>query len=623
MTFSFVDLSSTFCKTINFSCKTSAFSFASILLLRPFMASLIFFFQDRLCSFFFCELLTAFLADFVFGIDGMYDNILTMSVQTLINKTQNTILSAAFVIFLSSGFSAILGVFKNRLLANYFGVSNDLAVFYTSDYIPNLIYSVLIVGAVSTVFIPVFTGYLKKDKEAAFRTASSIINATLAFFVVVGTIIFLFAPQVIEALSLGKFSTEEVTLGTNLMRIMLGSQLFLLCGSLVTSILQSFKYFLIPALAPVFYNVGMIIGIVFLSPIWGIYGPAVGVLIGALLHFSIQLPLLRKTGFHFKLAFNLRDAGFKKITVLVPPRILSVLVANLIQTINNSFAILVSSASVVTLRFATQLQGFPVNLFGFSIAAASLPTLSSVSDEEDMDSFKKTFLTSLHQMLFLVMPISMILFILRIPVVRIVYGVHNFPWNATLDTGKILAFYSISIFAQSANYLITRAFYALKDTVTPVVIAVITALINVGLSVAMIIYWKLGVWSVAFSFSFTSLLDMVLLLYFLGKKTGGFETKKLFGPFSKISISTILMGITLYAPVKLLDQVIFDTTRTINLLMLTGIAGLCGVITYLLFTKLLKVEEIELLYKLLSTLKLRKKETIESVPPYTEKEVEI
>ena len=245
MIFSFVDLSNTFCNITSLVFKTSGLSLASILFLMSLMASLIFFFQNKLCSRFFSELLTAFFADFVFGIDGLYDNILKMSVQTLISKTQNTILSAAFVIFLSSGLSAILGVFKNRLLSGYFGVSNDLAVFYTSDYVPNLIYSVLIVGAVSTVFIPVFTEYLKKDKEEAFRTASSIINATLAFFAIMGIVIFIFAPQVIEALALGKFSPEEVLLGANLMRIMLGSQLFLLVGSLITSILQSFKYFLI------------------------------------------------------------------------------------------------------------------------------------------------------------------------------------------------------------------------------------------------------------------------------------------------------------------------------------------------------------------------------------------
>ena len=541
-----------------------------------------------------------------------------MTVQTLINKTQNTILSAAFIILMSTGFGAILGVIKNRLLADKFGVSSELAVFYTADFIPSLLYSVLIVGAVSTVFIPIFTSLLKKSRDEAFKTASTIINSTLIFFLLVGTIIVIFAPFMFKVVSLNQFDAKDTITGANLMRLLVISQMFLVCGSLATSILQSFKYFLIPALAPVVYNLGILLGIVFLSPIMGIYGPAVGVIIGAVIHFTIQIPLLKSAGFKFSLSLNLKDSGFAKTLSLIPPRIASVLIANLVQTINNSFAILISTSSVIVLKFANQLQGFPINLFGFSIAAASLPTLSSEGESKDLTAFKKTFLTSFHQMMFLVLPLSMILFILRVPVVRIVYGVSNFPWETTLETASVLAIFSFSIFAQSANYLITRSFYALKDTVTPVFVAVITSIINVAFSAFLVVVLKYNVWAVAFSYSITSLFDMLILLYLLDRKIGRLGNKELFGPFAKISVSAILMGITLYIPIKLLDQVIFDTTRTVNLLTLTIIAGLCGVVTYLVFTKIFKVEEIELLYSIVRKLNLSKKETGTEIPRYTE-----
>ncbi len=541
-----------------------------------------------------------------------------MTVQTLINKTQNTILSAAFIILMSTGFGAILGVVKNRLLAAKFGVSSELAVFYTADYIPSLLYSVLIVGAVSTVFIPIFTGLLKKNRDEAFKTASTIINSTLIFFLMVGTVIVVFAPVIFKVVSLNQFSVKDTIMGGNLMRLLVISQMFLVCGSLATCILQSFKYFLIPALAPIVYNLGILLGIIFLSPKIGIYGPAVGVIIGAVVHFAIQIPVLKNAGFKFSLLLNLKDTGFAKTLSLIPPRIASVLIANLIQTINNSFAILISASSVIVLKFANQLQGFPINLFGFSIAAASLPTLSSEGESKDLTVFKKTFLTSFHQMMFLVIPLSMILFVLRVPVVRIVYGVSNFPWETTLETASVLAIFSISIFAQSANYLITRSFYALKDTTTPVFVAVITFVINVTLSAIFVAVLKYNVWAVAFSYSITSLLDMLILLYLLDRKTGSFENKELFWPFAKISISAILMGITLYIPIKLLDQVIFDTTRTINLLALTVIAGLCGVATYLVFTKIFRVEEVGLLYDFVRKINLSKKETGTEIPRYTE-----
>jgi putative peptidoglycan lipid II flippase len=403
---------------------------------------------------------------------------------------------------------------------------------------------------------------------------------------------------------------------------MLAAQTILVAGSLSTSVLQSFKYFAIPALAPVAYNVGMILGIVFLSKTMGIYGPAVGVIIGALLHFGIQAPFLKKAGFSFRPRMNLKDPNFKKTLTLVPPRIMSVLLANITQTINNSLAILVSTSSVIYLKFADQLQTLPVTLFGISMAAAALPTLSSQNSIEDREDFKDTFLTSFFQMMYLVMPISAILLILRVPVVRLVYGVQNFPWDATIKTAWTLAFFSIGIFAQSANYLITRAYYALKDTLTPVIVNVATALINVLISVAFVTHFRLGVWSVAFAYTITSLMDMVFMFIFLNKKIGGFDKKKILFPFVKISMSTMFMGIMLYIPMRFLDNFIFDTTRTVNLLGLTAVAGFLGIATYILLTSLLKVKEIQLLYKLAGKLRLSSKELPSEAISLTETELE-
>lgn len=538
----------------------------------------------------------------------MVINIKPQKINGFLFKTQNTILSAAVILGVASGVSAVLGLVKTRLLASYFGVSKELAIFYTADKIPNLIYSILIVGAVSTVFIPIFTSLLKKDKEDALKVASSIINTTVIFFILIGAVIFAFSPQIINLLSVGTFSQSEITLGSNLMRIMLVSQIFLVAGSLSTSVLQSFKYFTIPALAPIFYNIGMIVGIVFLSEKLGIYGPAVGVALGSVFHFLIQLPVLKKSGFKFSPSMDFSNKDFRKIFSLVPPRIVSVLIVNLVQTINNSLAILISAPSVIYLKFADQLQTFPVSLFGISMAAASLPTLSSQSAPEERDRFKETFLISLHQTMYLVMPLSAILLVLRVPAIRLVYGVSNFPWEATIRTAQTLAFFSISIFSQSANYLITRAFYALKDTSTPVRISIITAIINVCISVFFVSTLKLGVWSVALSYTLTSLLDMFLLIIFLDKKVEGFNKEKLFIPFTKISFATALTGIMLYIPMKLLDKFVFDTTRTINLIALTAVAGLVGMATYLLITYLLKVEEIQLFYKLLRKLRISKDE---------------
>lgn len=533
-------------------------------------------------------------------------NLQTKNITQFLAKTQNTILSAAFILALASGVNAIIGFIKMRLLIQYFGVeSPENTMFIIADRIPSLIYSILIVGAVSTVFIPVFAELLKKDEKEAFNTASSMINATFVFFGAIATVIFIFAPQLINLLALGKFSPTEVTTSAGLMRIMLLGQLLLVCGSLLTSVLQSYKYFLVPAIAPILYNLGVVLGTILLSGKLGIYGPAYGVVLGALLHILVQVPVIKLSGFHFKFSLNFADKGFRQMSKLIPPRIASVFLANLIGTVNNSLAILISSASVVYLKSATQLQTFPVNLIGLSMASASLPTLSSESGKDDLQKFKKTFLTSYHQMMFLIMPLSIILLILRVPAVRLVFGVSNFTWDATLETAHALAFYSIAIVTQSANYLLTRAFYALKDTLTPVYVSLATVVANILISIYFVSFLHWGVWSLAASFAITSVLDTLTLWLLLDKKVGGFDRTATLLPFAKITLATFLMGITLYLPIKLLDQIIIDTSHTLNLLLLTGIAGLCGLGTYLFFTRIFQVEEIKLFYALLTKLKLR------------------
>ena len=220
-----------------------------------------------------------------------------------------------------------------------------------------------------------------------------------------------------------------------------------------------------------------------------------------------------------------------------------------------------------------------------------------------MENFKDTLVTSLHQTLYLVMPISIILFILRIPVVRIVYGVSSFPWEATLMTSYTLAFFAVSIFAQSVNYLFSRAFYALKDTITPLLISIVTAILNVGLSALFVLGLNLEVWSIALAYSITSILNAGIQFFYLNKKVNGFKLKKIIIPFTKMSLSTIFMGIALWVPMRFLDQFVFDTTKTIYLLILTAIAGLSGIVTYFFLTKLFRVEEVELFYKLIRKIK--------------------
>jgi putative peptidoglycan lipid II flippase len=522
-----------------------------------------------------------------------------------LTRTQSTILSAAGILALSSGMTALLGLVKSRLLTSYFGVSPDLSVFFTADRIPNLLYSLFVVGALSTVFIPVYSEAIKEKGEEAHEVASMIISAGVLIFLLLGGLAFIFAKSIIKVVAVNQFTPEEIMLGANLMRLMLGAQIILVVSSFITSMLQTHNYFLLPSLAPVLYNLGMIVGILTLTERFGIYGPTYGILLGAAAHLIIQTPALRKISYKYKFNLNFKNIFVKKIGRLLPPRMLSVFIASGMGTVHNSLALLISKPSVVYLKFADQLQTFPVSLFGYSIAAAALPALSRKAYPLNKAKFKKILVTSLHQVLFLVIPCAVILLILRVPVIRIIYGAARFPWESTVKTSYTLAFFSLSIPTQSAVLLLTRSFYALRDTVTPVKIGATTAALNLALCLIFINVLGWGAWSIAFAFSITSGIDMVTMLFVLNKRLGGFNIKELLEPFIKVSYAAAMMGMGLYIPLKLLDQYVFDTTRTIQLLGITGIAGTFGVVTYLVLTKLLQVQEIDLLYSLLRKINFR------------------
>ncbi len=522
------------------------------------------------------------------------------------SRTQNSILSAAFVLASAYGISALLGLIRSRLMATFFGDSTELSIFYIADRIPSLIYSILAVGALATVFIPVFAEELEKGKEKAFKTASNTITLCMFVYFLLSVVVIALAPQIINVISAGQLDVAGITLGARLMRIMLVSQMLLVLSSFFGCILQSFKYFLIPALAPILYNLGLILGLIFLTSDFGIFAPVIGGVLGAFLHLGLQAIFIGNTGYTYRFSFNLFDIASLKMLKLLPPRILSLTASQISLTITNALAVLVSTGSVIYIKFADQLQSFPVNFFGASIALAALPSLSLETNGKDSESFKKTFYNSFFQMMYLALPASVVLIILRVPATRLVYGASAFPWDATLQTALILGIFSISIFSQSAVLLLNRAFYAFKDTTIPLAISLVSIVLTTTLSFIAVRFLGFGAWAIAGSITLGSFVDFILLLVLIQKRIGRLTLSGFFIPFGKIALSALAMGISIYGPLKLLDIRVFDTTKTLELLVLTTVVITSGMVSYLFFTRLFRVREIELFYKLMNKLQFKK-----------------
>ncbi len=509
-------------------------------------------------------------------------------------RRQSNILSAAFVIMVTVFASRILGLIRDRLLAGAFFGGNEwqLDVYFAAFRIPDIIFQLLVIGALSAAFIPVFSEYLTKNEEEAYRVSSSVINIVLFFFFILAILVF-FLAEPLSRLIAPSFSSEQIGLMVNLTRIMLLAQFFFCFSNFLTGVIQSHQRFLVPALSPVAYNLGIIFGILFLVPVWGIYGPTFGVVVGAVLHLLVQLPLAIKLGFTHQ--FNIWEfshPGVREIARLMLPRTLALAVSQIEATVAVFLATSLVAGSLSIFYFAQHLMNVPVGLFGATIGQAALPSLARETAFKEAANFRKIFTNSLFQILFLVLPATAILLILRVPVVRLAFGTKNFPWQATILTGRILAFFSLAIVCQSLIQILVRGFYALHDTKTPLVIGSIAVLTNVILSVYFIFSLDSGVVGLAIAISLASFLHLFFLYLLLNKKIGGLIEKRIIFRLLKMLVATFFTLVFLWVPMRFLDRFILDTTRTINLIILTVITTLVGLLVYVALAYLLRIDEL-------------------------------
>ncbi len=518
-------------------------------------------------------------------------------VKDLLFRRQTSILSAATVIAVAVLLSRFLGLIKYRLLlGSQFGFTpGDIGVFLAAFKLPNFLFDLIVMGALTTAFIPVFTSYLTRHKtKEANEIASTIINLSTLVFLLLSFLFFVFTDPLIRLIAPG-LNANDISLVIPFTRIMLlGQTLPLILGIFLTGIIQSHKRFIFPALAPVVYNLGIIAGIYFLSPAVGLYGPVWGVVLGAVLFFLIQIPLARHLEFSYRPIIKLSLPGVREIGKLFFPRVVGLATNQVNYLVTFGLSSLFGARGITIFSFAQQLEQLPVNLFATTISQAALPTLSEEREKEDrLETFKKTFLTSFHQILFLVFPAAAILVVLRIPIVRLVYGASQFDWPATVDTGRTLAFLGVGLVGESLVNLLVRGFFAIHDSKTPVIVGGVTVAINVALALLLVPVLHFPIWGLALATALADSIYAVFLLFLFHFRVSHFSLPALLFPAMKMFLAAILTGFSLYVPMKLLDQLVFDTTRTLPLLMLTGTAALIGLSVYLFFTWLMKIDELK------------------------------
>jgi putative peptidoglycan lipid II flippase len=512
----------------------------------------------------------------------------------LFKRRQTNILSAAIILMAMILTSGLLGLVRDRLLASNFfipGQQWQLDIYFASFRIPDMIFQILVLGTLSAAFIPVFSEYLVDDEEKAYSLACSVLNIGLLIYLFLAGLVFIFAKP-FSLLITHSLSSSELVLMVSLIRLLLVAQAFFVYSNFLTGILQSNQRFLLPAFSSVLYNLGIILGIVFLTPLLGIYGPVIGVIIGAFLHGLVQYPLVKNLGFKYYFKLDFKNKGLKKIGRLMVPRTISFALDQISLSVVVFIATSLEAGSLSIFNFAQHLSYLPISLFGLTIGQAALPTLARES-KKDLNNFRILFVSSLHQIFYLALPASIILLVLRIPAVRLAFGAKTFPWQATLLTGKVVGVMALSIFSQGATELLIRTFYALQDTVAPLLIKLVAVLVNVSLSFLFVFRFDFNILGLAAAGLLSSLVHFFLLFLVLEKKIDFLFNKKVLQPIFKMLLATFLSGLFLWWPMRLLDQYILDTTRTLNLIILTLIVLGMGGTTYLLLSLLLNIEQLK------------------------------
>jgi putative peptidoglycan lipid II flippase len=395
------------------------------------------------------------------------------------------------------------------------------------------------------------------------------------------------------------FSKEKIDIITRFSYVLLLGQLpFFVLGTFLTGISQAKKSFLIPALAPIVYNIAIIIITFFFSKTLYLAAPILGVVLGAVLFFVVQLPVLFLAHFEYKFVIHKSEAviDFFKVSF---PRILSSIVGQIDATIDLSLTSLLGAGSYTVFYLAQHLHLLPVAVLGISFGQASLPYLSELYDENDKTKFKELEVNSLLNVFFLTVPIMGFFIVTRTPIVRFFFGGEKFDWPATVSTAVTLSVFALAIPFHSVYYFLTRCFYAFFDSKTPFIISLFSIGTNAALSLLFILVFHLPVASLAFSFTISMVLSVLLLIIFLYKKLGGLDLKLLISESVKIIIAMTLAAVISYYTKKLFDNLIFDTTRTLNVFLLLVTVFIAFFSMYAFFAWVMNVKEFSLIYKMI------------------------
>ncbi len=504
----------------------------------------------------------------------------------LFKKQKTSVRAAALILGIATLASRFVGIIRDRLLSGTFGAGPELDAYYAAFRTPDLIYNLFVLGAITAGFIPIFTATLAKEGvetddgigERGNDLASALMTVLGVGLTVLAAVGIAIAPYAVALLTPG-FAGPQRELTVALTRIMFVSPVFLGLSSVLGGILQTKRRFFVYAVAPVMYNVGIILGTLFLAPTMGIRGAAIGVAIGAFAHLVVQAFACGAVGFKFRFRWNPTDEGVVGIARQTLPRVASLAVGQINLFILVGVASTIGAGSIAVFTLANNLQNFPVGILGVSFAVAAFPLISELAAKGRKQELVEQFTRTVRTVLFLVVPATVLMLLLRAQIVRVILGSGRFDWNDTIDTANTLAWLTMSLFAQALYPLVVRVFFALKDVKTPLVISVITVIIERVLAWVFVSHGY-GTPGLAVAFSIASIFDVTVLWVMLKHRTGTLGEKEIIRALLQMSIAGVAMAGVIQG-VKALVAAMVNMQTFWGILTQGLVAGLIGLAVYM------------------------------------------
>jgi len=530
-----------------------------------------------------------------------------------------TIGGAALIIAIAGIVSRLLGFLRDRLLAAQFGAGDTLDAYYAAFRIPDLLYNLLVMGALSAAFIPIFTDFLSEKKErAAWKLASSVLQWIVVLLGALSICAAIFAPALVALIAPG-FSDEKQSLTVELTRIMLLSPILLGISAVFGSVLVSFKRFVAYSFAPLLYNLGIIAGGVFLVPTLGVSGLGWGVVAGAMLHLLVQIPAVRDSGFRasfFRVGLPF-DGPVRRVMTLMIPRSIGMAANQIGLLLTTVFASSLASGSLAVFTLAWNIQSIPIGLFAVAFSLAAFPALAFSASKKNDREFFATLSQTVKRILFFVVPLSVFFIIFRAQFVRVILGSGQFDWEDTIATFGVLGWLSASLFAQGLIPLFARGFYAKKDTKTPLYIALAAEAVHIAL--IPILLPRFGVDALAIAFSVGSVINFGALFFFLRRRTEGWDDREIVSGSVRIFFAAAIAGLAAHISksIFILAPSPLDTFAEVFLQLSFGLS--IGFGAFFLASAWLKIEEFHAMRRFIFCKVLRIPEAASSVEGHPEK----